>query len=299
MLESPLRIIYLNVRALRTDKLERLITLYANSYDLIFLSETWFINFANMQNHPDFIIHTPIANFQTRTHQQAGIACFSRHFRSNIRRAHVTTYAVIIETTTLKMVGTYIPSSAPIEVFETTLNACPDVNLLFGDINVEFGPSWNGALQRPLDRFRAVSSFCANRDFRHVRPDDDNSPKLDHVFARMPVRCNFFSDIAPVDTDHPILFIEAFSPAISTEIPDFGLSQYYIRSLEHPCTCASLRGHFEAIVPSLTSLLTDALEFTSSMDIATKKSMVNELDELVLTFLASCCAPALGVYQVS
>ncbi|KAJ9076998.1 hypothetical protein DSO57_1020894 [Entomophthora muscae] len=29
------------------------------------------------------------------------------------------------------------------------------------------------------------------------------------------------------------------------------------------------------------------------MDIATKKSMVNELDELILIFLDSCCSPAL------
>ncbi|KAJ9080594.1 hypothetical protein DSO57_1023200 [Entomophthora muscae] len=141
MLESPLRIIYLNVCALRTDKLERLLNLYANTYNLIFLSETWFIDFAKMQNHPDFIIHTHIANLQTCTHQQAGIACFFHHFCSNICRACVTIYAVIIEITTLKMVGTYIPSSAPIEIFATTLNACPGVNLLFGDINVEFGPS--------------------------------------------------------------------------------------------------------------------------------------------------------------
>ncbi|KAJ9084095.1 hypothetical protein DSO57_1027815 [Entomophthora muscae] len=34
------------------------------------------------------------------------------------------------------------------------------------------------------------------------------------------------------------------------------------------------------------------------MDIVTKQSMVNELDELVLTSLASCCASALGVYRV-
>ncbi|KAJ9071223.1 hypothetical protein DSO57_1039171 [Entomophthora muscae] len=34
------------------------------------------------------------------------------------------------------------------------------------------------------------------------------------------------------------------------------------------------------------------------MDIVTKQSMINELDELVLTSLASCCAPALGVYRV-
>ncbi|KAJ9084094.1 hypothetical protein DSO57_1027814 [Entomophthora muscae] len=140
-----------------------------------------------MQNHPDFIIHTSIANLQTRTHQQAGIACFSCHFCPNKCRACVTTYAVIIETTTLKVVGTYIPPSAPIKVFEATLNACPDVDLLFGDINIECGLSWNGALQRPLDCFRAVSGFCANWDFCHVRPDDNNSPKLDHVFARMPV----------------------------------------------------------------------------------------------------------------
>ncbi|KAJ9059851.1 hypothetical protein DSO57_1037240 [Entomophthora muscae] len=33
------------------------------------------------------------------------------------------------------------------------------------------------------------------------------------------------------------------------------------------------------------------------MDIVTKQSMVNELNELVLTSLASCCAPALGVYR--
>ncbi|KAJ9071222.1 hypothetical protein DSO57_1039170 [Entomophthora muscae] len=30
----------------------------------------------------------------------------------------------------------------------------------------------------------------------------------------MPVQCNFISGVAPVDTDHPILFIEAFSPAL-------------------------------------------------------------------------------------
>ncbi|KAJ9059850.1 hypothetical protein DSO57_1037239 [Entomophthora muscae] len=244
MLESPLRIIYLNVRALRTDKLERLLNLYANTYDLIFLSETWFINFAEMQNHPDFIIHTPIANFQTRTHQQAGIACFSRHFRSNIHRARVTTYAVIIETTTLKVVGTYIPPSAPIEVFEATLNACPDVNLLFGDINVEFGPSWNGALQRLLDRFRAVSGFCANRDFCHVRPDDDNSTKLDHVFVKMPVRCDFVSGAASVDTDYPILFIE----------PPAQLSQLRFLTLDFHGITSEVLNILACVLPSEVTL---------------------------------------------
>ncbi|KAJ9079488.1 hypothetical protein DSO57_1034846 [Entomophthora muscae] len=108
----------------------------------------------------------------------------------------------------------------------------------------------------------------------------------------MPVQCNFISGVAPVDYDHPFLLIKAFSPAILTEIPDFGLSQYYIRSLEHPRTCASLRGHFEAVASFLKSLLTDALGFTLSMDIVTKQSMINELDELVLTSLASCSAPA-------
>ncbi|KAJ9080593.1 hypothetical protein DSO57_1023199 [Entomophthora muscae] len=115
----------------------------------------------------------------------------------------------------------------------------------------------------------------------------------------MPVRCNFVFDVTSVDTDHSILFIEASSPAISTEIPDFGISQYYIRSLEHPRTCASLRVHFEAVAPSLKFLLTDALGFTSSMDIVTKNSMFNELDKLVLTSLAFCCTPALRVYQSS
>ncbi|KAJ9058702.1 hypothetical protein DSO57_1009781 [Entomophthora muscae] len=80
-----------------------------------------------MQNHPDFIIHTLIANLQTHTHQQAGIVCFFCHFCSNIYHAYVTTYAVIIETTTLKVVGTYIPPSAPIKVFEATFNAYPDI----------------------------------------------------------------------------------------------------------------------------------------------------------------------------
>ncbi|KAJ9057476.1 hypothetical protein DSO57_1022422 [Entomophthora muscae] len=112
------------------------------------------------------------------THHQAGIAFFSHHFFSNIFQVCVATYTVIIETITLKVVGTYIPSSAPIKVFEATLNSCPDVDLLFGDINVKFGTSWNDALQHPLEIFRAVSGFCANQNFCHVRSDDNNSPKL-------------------------------------------------------------------------------------------------------------------------
>ncbi|KAJ9049002.1 hypothetical protein DSO57_1029090 [Entomophthora muscae] len=47
----------------------------------------------------------------------------------------------------------------------------------------------------------------------------------------MPVQCNFISGVAPVDTDHSIFFIKAFSLAISTEIPDFELSRYYIEVL--------------------------------------------------------------------
>ncbi|KAJ9057477.1 hypothetical protein DSO57_1022423 [Entomophthora muscae] len=48
-----------------TDKLEQLMSLYVNSYNLIFLSKTWFIDFAVMQNHPDFIINTIIVILQT------------------------------------------------------------------------------------------------------------------------------------------------------------------------------------------------------------------------------------------
>ncbi|KAJ9052504.1 hypothetical protein DSO57_1033490 [Entomophthora muscae] len=87
------------------------------------------------------LANIPVSSYTPRTCKKAISVCKNTTSHIPMEELYVTTYAVIIETITLKVVGTYIPPSAPIEVFEATLNACPDVDLLFGDINVEFGLS--------------------------------------------------------------------------------------------------------------------------------------------------------------
>ncbi|KAJ9056126.1 hypothetical protein DSO57_1036267 [Entomophthora muscae] len=113
------------------------------------------------------------------------------------------------------MVGTYIPPSALIEDFETTFDAYLDVDLLFDYIDVSLVlPEMirSSALWTDSELYQA---FALIGTFFMSDLIITTYSKLDNVFARMSGCCNFMSGTAPVDTNYPILFIEASSLVIS------------------------------------------------------------------------------------
>lgn len=299
MSESPLRITYLNIQGLRLNKLEPLLNTYLPNSDLIFLAETWFLNLSALQILPGFVIHTPIAKFQQRSRQSGGMVCLCNPlFWPCIRRSRATPYAIVIETLSLNVVSVYVPPSADAITFSSSINVCADADLLIGDVNTDFGPEWGGIRRHPPERLTALGSLCTNRDLRHVPPSQSPHPKLDHVFARVPIVCHYATSAAPIPTDHLTLRVEASNPTPSSDTPEFGLARYYIRSLTHPRTCALIRGQFEALVPRLSMLLEFGIRQIAGMDLLAKKELVSHLDQLVLDAFALVSASALGVYTV-
>ncbi|KAJ9052862.1 hypothetical protein DSO57_1029923 [Entomophthora muscae] len=75
----------------------------------------------------------------------------------------MTTYVVIIKQPFSRLCTTYIPPSCSYKFFDATLNACPDVDLLWRHQCRVYSPEL-----RSSARFRLLQSclrLCANRTF--------------------------------------------------------------------------------------------------------------------------------------
>ncbi|KAJ9048689.1 hypothetical protein DSO57_1032372 [Entomophthora muscae] len=86
MNNSPIRTLYLNCQRLGLYRLKIVLDFYLKTYQLIFLSKTWFIDHDQICQHPNFVTHTPLTSFHANRHQTDGMTLFC----SNSARAQLS-----------------------------------------------------------------------------------------------------------------------------------------------------------------------------------------------------------------
>ena len=139
---SPIRIAYFNVEGLSADKHRTCCALIdAGIVDILFLSETWFMNKCSYMSHPYSFLHSkpnPAAPKNTRGREGIFIM-LSPRARKLVHQYRVLDKALWVQFSGgIRVVATYLPPSMSDDELKSSLDGFPDYDLLLGDINVRF-----------------------------------------------------------------------------------------------------------------------------------------------------------------
>ncbi|OMJ07068.1 hypothetical protein AYI70_g12451 [Smittium culicis] len=151
-----LNIGFWNCNGLSHFKWEYVMKCFKNdTFDIIFLAETWFVDEDNHKSHPYYIFSSKFDG-STRTNGRCknGLMCLAKPYI----KIHISS----VESTT------------------HTLSLCV-FGILLGDINTYFGSGFGQKRIRPQDRVDLFNCFSHTYDMNHLRPETDMDT-LDHAY---------------------------------------------------------------------------------------------------------------------
>ena len=303
---------YINVRGLTDDKFflftryikESPILTVSPSFDVLFISESWFINHEAHLSHPYVLSSSVLRSPRTMGHQNGGIiVLISQSMKKQIVSVTSTEFFITINLAVpcLSITGVYFPPSLCDSNVELELRKLNNSDIILGDINVRYGSAWNDLVSGPPGRKYVFDSFVTLKNLVHLRSDRGNT-RVDHVFVNPHVvpTCQLSFITPSVSTDHPLvsLSIDGDTTRIMAgKCADGHIRRYYIKYLDTEITAkqfGQLYDDHEA--PALSSFLNFMeKQPRDSIDIDT----INAIDELLLHAIQSTSEDILGSYMVS
>ncbi|KAJ9072612.1 hypothetical protein DSO57_1025815 [Entomophthora muscae] len=279
--------------SLELYQLKIVLDFYLKTYQLIFLSETWFIDHDQICQHPNFVTHIPLSSFHANRHQTGGMALFcSNSARAQLSSTRCTSNTILACCASLYFLGIYFEPSLPEERYNTSSSHTPRLTLFL------YGPHWGGLTTGSRPRHAVVSLYCATFDLVHTKPTGF-CPRNDHVYTCAQLSVVYSAEPAVIASDHHCLLVEIAPSHTTDAAPAFGLERYHLCCLDNPRVSALLRGAFGVIAPLLIDALSTATHSIASLSAPGRQCLVDELDAQVLSAVSECCSTALDTYQVS
>jgi len=169
---TALRIGYFNVEGLSREKHRICCGLIeAGFFDVLFLSETWFIKYSYM-SHPYSFVQTvnekPVSNSRGR---EGVLAMLNSRARSLVRSYRVLPKSLWIDFGVVKVLATYLPPSMSEQDVRSCIADFPPYDLLLGDLNVRF-KGITAKSPSPLSRQNLWIEHMCSRAASFLRPTD-------------------------------------------------------------------------------------------------------------------------------
>ena len=214
MLEHHIKIYCHNVYGLTARKLHTLLHLLeSETYQLICLTESWWLNEPLWATHP-LTVHSSMKPATPRTtgHENGGILIMaSPSLRPWCRPIHATQYTVSISFGTVLATLCYFPPSLPTTNIIDLLTTTPTSSIYLGDFNARFGDLNQDTERSPALRAQAYLDWFHTRDIPYCPRDflASSSPcRLDHIFSSTPLHWSSHpSSIHDIQSDHPFMSI--------------------------------------------------------------------------------------------
>lgn len=171
-----LRIIYFNCCGLSLAKFS-IIEKYLSEYDLVFLSETWFIDFKSIQEKNSFLVHSPRPHQQKVTgHENGGIlAICSDRIRGLVTDIKVSEFSISLKIMNKFFTAVYFPPRLTGSQIQEALRVIPETcQAIFGDFNFRLSAS--------SERSQMITEFMAQKSLFMSLPKKGRST-VDHLFC--------------------------------------------------------------------------------------------------------------------
>jgi len=201
-----INILYVNARGLNEIKQSIVLENLVYYYDIIFISETWFINFNQVTQHKNFVVSTPL-NYRKGMRQKDGIYCIANPtMKKQISILQTTLYTITIKLFDTIIKAIYYPPSLSLDKIKEEMYDIYVPDIIIGDFNI------NPYEHYPLKKYNILKENTINKLLTFIPPItkefDQDFPKLDHVFAKSSLHVQAYSGRPPFCTDHPSLEVK-------------------------------------------------------------------------------------------
>ncbi|KAJ9072081.1 hypothetical protein DSO57_1030888 [Entomophthora muscae] len=115
----------------------------------------------------------------------------------------------------LYFLGVYFEPSLSEKEVQHQLFSYTKVDVVLGDVNIQYGSHWGGLTTGPRPRHAVVSLYCATFDLVHIKPIGF-CPRNDHVYARAQLSVVYSAEPAVIASDHNCLLVE-IAPSHTTD----------------------------------------------------------------------------------
>lgn len=268
---------------------------YKDSFDLMFLTETWFQDHSRMTAHPMYLCSSPMVEYPHGTRPSGGLFCFcSMSFRATVTNAYGSQYTLEVTASSKRVVGVYLPPSIPRDQMETIVSGFSGAYVIIGDNNVSYGPLWGQNVYAPSWKMELFNKMCRLGQLLHVRPPG-NPPRNDHLYAKEQAQAKLTVEKAPINSDHQVLIADVMLEHVFNPNVD-SLKRFHLRKLDNPVSSSLLCTLFRESSKSLLQLFDRGILGVESMSLDMKQTLVDCFDAYFLEHVSNACSEALGTY---
>lgn len=321
MNNHTIRTAYLNCRGLPAGSFDRIVSFVSGPsplYDLIFLSETWYISHDYYPLHPLFLCSTPLPPAAANGRRYGGILCVASQQLKRSCTFSVSSHSIDVSIFGSNIRALYLPPSLPDRDFNSTLSSpvshlptLPIPDILLGDINTILESLVNGRAALPSSRSNCIQQLLLAGHYTLVRPSSGRA-KNHHVLARH--HQDFSWEYKQVDpavwtsTDHKLMSCK-FTPRA---IPTLGISKEAFRislkHLEHAAIRSLCCSYYSALASQFEEFIASSLTQVRRLAAAgsldqlipqDRQDLVDHIDSCLSAAILTAAEEACGSYTPS
>lgn len=248
-----MNVLILNAQGLSPSKLSLLPPLF-DTFDIICVQETWFMDFDTMCSSPFFFLSSPLPPPPRTGHRPHGLALFvSPLLRPSILSSRTSPLALSIFFSAFCLHFPYLPPSLTPDNLAPLLRPPLPLSIIAGDFNVRLPASSSPS---PGGRGAALLSASLRHSLALLPPvPPPPSPSLFHVLSPPSIPCSWSLIPCPVPSDHSDA-IHLLLPPAPPPVPSS--PRLYLKGLSDPSASSLLSLAFDALVPCLSPLFDQA-----------------------------------------
>jgi hypothetical protein len=232
-----LNIGYVNVQGLNDHAFHCITHLIrSNTFDLIILSETWFLNRNLYSNSSFFLAESLIpTNHQHGRRYNGGLlALVSPHLKNCTNIFHTSKHSIGLSLDNQKFGFVYYPPSLTATHIEADLHALGQVHTLVGDINVRYGSLSGDKISNSADKKLVINQFTSLYNLGYLRNQNSEVvSRTDHVFSSLNLNWEYITNLN-FKTDHGLMKIKLDSTASHTQLTSMKSHRFDFKALKNP-----------------------------------------------------------------
>jgi hypothetical protein len=194
---------FINANGLAADKISILnTTLKLNQKTIIFIAETWFINYDNINKNPYFYAASNISPKPETGHRRGGIYCLAHpSLQPSLNITSTSTSHLSISIMNQFSISCiYIEPSLPGTECYSVLSGI-NSDIVLGDFNIHY-KHLGATTNRPAERIQIIDRWAESYGYSLANPNSMLAT-TDHVFVKNPDLIENYNTVMPcIPTDH-------------------------------------------------------------------------------------------------
>lgn len=233
---NTLKIAYCNVRGLNDTCFDSIVSYIHNlHYDIVVVSETWFLNQHRYKSHSFYLQESiPSNNTHTTRRQNGGLLLLASPTIANlISITSVTQYSITITMTNSdERIGfVYFPPSLSNNIIQLELQAIGQIDCLIGDLNIRLGTLSGDKIVTASERKTIINRHISQYHLRYIRNKNENVvSRTDHVFSNIN-QLQWTYDKPNFTSDHQIISLSIPTSSLLQSHAKLGTKRFDLKPL--------------------------------------------------------------------